>query len=566
VLPVLLSAMVSAAIFFSVGAGNIFASTIFVIGADGKIQRGVEVEAAVTGNAINGLTPTGKINSKAFPSSLGGNLNFEDAILNDLSLPSSVSELEYFLDSSTVSRGTLFRFSTPNSWVSTILSFSPSVQVGSAVAVKNGTQTVAAGTFQRPVRNYDNYDVFLSGRFVVPPVFNNDELRSLAEVKFFPAENRLNFTISTSLDEPCTGVTLNRAAEGVNGEVIAQIPFQTSGNNCETADFNLTLTTQQVQLLRGNQLYLTTLTASQPAGINRGQLENPSIGGDFSGDNRADLALFRPSNQIWYVQDIQNGQFNATRFGSATDKLVAADYDNDGKSDFAVFRNENGLGYWNIRNSSDGSLRSVQWGLSTDTPLPVNFDGDTKIDLAVFRAGVWYIRKMGDIIKPLAEGEEPDNNSLNYQIIQWGTAGDKPLVADFNGDGIDELAVYRPSNGVWYIYNVRNNTYEIKQFGLSGDIPTAKDFDGDMKADLGIFRQATGTWYILNSFRRNVTIRQFGLNGDIPVAADYDRDGVSDIAVFRPSDGVWYRLNSSDNKFSANRFGLNGDIPAVSSQ
>jgi hypothetical protein len=563
VMPKAVSTSVLAAVILIIGAINIFASSIFVIGTDGKIKRGLEVEATVTGNAISGLTPTGKINSKTFPSEALGFFNFEDAILNDLILPNSVTELNYFLDNSTVSRGTLTRLPSPNTWYSTTLAFSPQIQAGTAVAVKNGDQTVAGGIYQRPVRNYDNYDVFLSGRFVVPPIFDNDELRSLAEVKFFPAENRLNLNIATSLDEPCTGVTLNKGAEGVNGEVIAQIPFQPSGNNCNTEDFNLILNTQQVQELRSNRLYLTTLTASQPNGINRGQLENPTVGGDFSGDNRADLAVFRPSNRTWYVQDTQTNQFSSTQFGNSGDNVVAGDYDRDGKSDFAVFTNTGGLGYWNIRNSSNGSVKTVQWGLPTDTPLTMNFDGDTKIDLVAFRAGTWYIRRMGDIIKPIAAGEEPDNTVLNYEIFQWGIAGDKPVTADFNGDGFDELAVYRQSNGVWYIYNIRSNTYQIKQFGIAGDTPIAEDFDGDRKADLAVFRQSTGTWYFLNSFRNNVTIRQFGLNNDIPVATDYDRDGVTDITVFRPSNGTWYRINSSDNKFSASRFGLDGDLPVA---
>jgi hypothetical protein len=40
--------------------------------------------------------------------------------------------------------------------------------------------------------------------------------------------------------------------------------------------------------------------------------------------------------------------------------------------------------------------------------------------------------------------------NADYQFI-YGSNGDVPYAADWNGDGIDTIALYRPSNGDWYI-------------------------------------------------------------------------------------------------------------------
>ena len=205
---------------------------------------------------------------------------------------------------------------------------------------------------------------------------------------------------------------------------------------------------------------------------------------------------------------------------------------------------------------ADRAVASVVGSVAVTSLRTSDFDGDGRRDLAVFRPsnGTWYIRY----------------SSLGYNganTYQWGLPGDIPISGDFDGDGKTDLTVFRPSNGTWYIlysslgYSAANSF----QWGLPGDVPVSGDFDGDGKAELTVWRPSDGTWYIRYSSLgySAANTYQWGLPGDMPAVGDFDGDGKAELTVWRPSDGSWYIRYSSLGYNAANTFqwGLPGDAP-----
>ncbi len=302
---------------------------------------------------------------------------------------------------------------------------------------------------------------------------------------------------------------------------------------------------------------------------------NVPVPADYDGDGIEEVAIWRPENGYWYISTA-NKPWNSkgdeciiSQFGTKGDIPVPGDYNGDGKDEMAVWRPSEGVWYISLDNQSFNSdaqnYRAIHLGQWGDIPVPGDYDGDGQIEIAVWRPylGNWIISMDNH---PFSE----DDNTI--ETIQWGGEKDIPVPGDYNGDGKTNIATYRPGSiGSWYISldnsssSAENKEFWTIQWGTNNDIPRPIDTNGDGKLEVAIWRPSTGEWHIsLNNESytgdedKNRKVIQWGANGDLPLPIDFDGDKKQEVSVYRPSVGHFYV--SEKNKSWTNRLKSSVDI------
>ena len=142
----------------------------------------------------------------------------------------------------------------------------------------------------------------------------------------------------------------------------------------------------------------------------------------------------------------------------------------------------------------------------------------------------------------------------------FGNPRDVPLAGDFNGDGCDTVSIYRPAGQRFYIINALGQDegglgaadYSFV-FGDPGDNPIVGDWDGDGIDEIGLFRPSTGFFYYRSTLDTGVADAKFyfGDPGDRFLAGDWGVvDGVDTPAVFRPSTNTFYFRHTNTPGFA----------------
>ena len=268
-----------------------------------------------------------------------------------------------------------------------------------------------------------------------------------------------------------------------------------------------------------------TNEANQTSRMKMGHRDAIALTGDFNGDGIDEAVLFIGGQ--WFVDLNGNGRWDRgdlwIRLGTELDRPVVGDWDGDGKDDVGIFGRKWQHDEWRIRRdpglpdpantrrrqlrredlipvhhgdketaqrwlarSQDGNLVAdavdhvFQYGEQVDTPIAGDWNGDGIDQIGIFRSGQWLLDDDGD--GRWAAGDRP---------VDFGRPGDEPVVGDFNGDGIDEIAVVR--GDVWIIDSdgdrrlTGNDQRVVVPRPHEDAQPIAGDFDGDKKDQPGYY-------------------------------------------------------------------------------
>lgn len=301
---------------------------------------------------------------------------------------------------------------------------------------------------------------------------------------------------------------------------------------------------------------------------------------DLNSDGREDLVIYRAREGTWWGLDAL-GLLNGVRtelldgigWGGPTDIPLIGDVDKDGHPDLLIYRTRlqtdldrraaPGHGSWFARSVARGRVLfddvALGWigdpwlGVPDGIPLLGDIDKDGAADLIVYQPedGSWTALSG-------AEASQGRRVRLAVGVLFGQTPGSRPLIGDFDQDGADDFAIYRPKDGTWHGYSHlrKKRLFDGIQFGENADVPLVADFDGDgFKDDLGIYRPRNGEWHARSSLSPANTIFfgpiQYGGPRDMPLVATVrPSDGRQDPVIYRPYEGNWFALNRSTNPIS----------------
>ncbi len=177
--------------------------------------------------------------------------------------------------------------------------------------------------------------------------------------------------------------------------------------------------------------------------------DDPIQPGDYDGDGRDDLALVsRPlagvdGPHLLRVLPARGGGERSLNVGSGQSGsyfvVAGYDYNGDGLADALTQRPDPGaptIGQFQLFSGMDGTLLTTfNFGLTSDFLLPGNRLGSRVTDITVRRTVDGTRRHFTRDIAGGSDGPE----------VIFGVANDSSVIGDFDGDGIDDHAVWRPS-------------------------------------------------------------------------------------------------------------------------
>jgi hypothetical protein len=273
---------------------------------------------------------------------------------------------------------------------------------------------------------------------------------------------------------------------------------------------------------------------------------------DFTGDGLSDFVLARAngSNFDWFIREnLGNGTAatSVTTFSlgnPTTDSTDSLDLDGDRIADPTVWSPGAGeTGRFQVRLSSrNGAVRAVTFGQTGDDPTQSgDYDGDGIDDLGVYRG------PFGSPVGPLqVRFLRSSNGALGVVGTGTGVNGDQFPISgfDYSGDGLADVVIQQadtttPANARFRMFSGLSGVqFSSFVLGLASDFLIPGSHVGSAWADVTTSRNVLGNreWRTRDSQTAvEAPAVTFSTTADTRIGGDYDGDGLSDYAFWRAS-------------------------------